>query len=134
MYEGEVKNLTDNEVRLYVRLTSGQWKDRFGVHKQGIKHREHAKGYELTKHVWKLKDSGKEFSIKWKILEHVCGSLVGGECKLCVTEKLHIITHPRRDILLNSHSDIRCTHKPMQMLASLGIKRGRPRKRVDAVT
>ena len=130
VYEGEVINLTDNDVRPYVGLTSGQWKDRYAVHKQGIKHRKHSKACELTKHVWHLKDSGKEFSIRWKILEHVRGRSVGGECKLCVAEKLRIITHPQRGILLNSDSDIRCVHRPMQMLASLEASaRGRPRKK-----
>ena len=130
-----MNNLTDNEVRPYVGITSTPWKDRLGVHKQGINHREYAKGSELTKHVWELKDAGKNFSISWKILEHVRGRLIGGECKLCVAEKLHIVTHPKRDMLLNSHSDIRCVHRTSQMLASFqAAKRGRPRKRQDAVT
>ena len=104
IYEGEVTDHTDNVIRHYVGATSCDWKDRFAVHTQGIKHHAHSTGCELTKYVWELKDSGKAFSICWKILEHVRGRLIGGECKLCIAEKLHIISHPRRDMLLNSNS------------------------------
>ena len=93
VYCGEVVNHTDNRSKPYVGLTSVSFKDRLGVHNQGIRHRSHAMSCELTKHVWDLKDSNTEFTIKWNILEHVKGRLIGGECRLCVTEKLHIIDH-----------------------------------------
>ena len=130
VYEGEVINHTDNLIRPYVGLTSSQWKERLAVHNQGIRHREYSKGCELTKYVWELKDNNKQFSIRWKILEHVKGQLVGGECKLCVAEKLHIITHPARDQLLNSNCFMKCLHKNKQMLASINApRRGRPRRK-----
>ena len=94
VYEGLIHNLLDNIDRPYVGLTSTQWKDRFGVHNQGIRHRHYSTQCELTKYVWTLKDAGKAFNITWRILEHVRGKLIGGECKLCVAEKLHIISHP----------------------------------------
>ena len=73
--------------------------------------KKHDISCELTKHVWQLRDSGKAFSVRGKLLEHVKGRLIGGECRLCVTEKLHIIEHPNyRDGLLNSNSDMICVH------------------------
>ena len=130
IYEGKVTNHTDNIIRPYVGLTSTQFKERLGVHNQGFKHRKYSKSCELTKHIWELKDGNKQFSISWKILEHVKGQTVGGECKLCVAEKLHIITHPERNLLLNSNCFVKCVHKSKHMLASINApRRGRPRKK-----
>ena len=136
IYGGDVVNLTDNQLRPYVGLTSDTFKERMGVHNQGINHRVYSKSCELTKHVWQLRDSGKAFSVRWKILEHVKGRLIGGECRLCVTEKLHIIEHPSyRDGLLNSNSDMKCVHGWKHKLLSIGnTGRGRSRKRVKRVT
>ena len=78
------------------------FKERFGVHKLGFRKREYASSCEFTKKVWDLKDRGQDFSIKWKILERMKGRRVGRECKLCITEKLHIIDHPNQVALLKS--------------------------------
>ena len=135
VYEGNVTNHTDNVTRPYVGLTSVPWKERYAVHKQGITHRHYSSGCELTKHIWELKDSNKTFSIHWKILEHVRGKLIGGECKLCVAEKLHIITHPKRDMLLNTNIMVKCRHKAKQMLLNiLGPRGGRPPKNIPSET
>ena len=140
VYMGNVVNRTDNHVRPYVGLTSGFFKDRFGVHKQGIQHREHANSCELAKHVWTLKDAGKEFSVNWSILEHVKGRLIGNECKLCVTEKLHILENKNQAGLLNSNWDMKCLHKRKFKLSQFGDqRRGRKKLRkvsgtIDAVT
>lgn len=132
IYKGNVENLTDSVVNPYIGLTMNHFKERYGVHKQGINNRAHASACELTKHVWNLKDNNKVFSINWDILQHVKGRLVGGECKLCVAEKLHIIEYPDQDILLNSHSSIKCMHKAKRMLSQVPFQgRGRPRRRVD---
>ena len=105
------------------------------MHKQGINHRSYASSCELTKYVWALKDDNKTFSINWRILEHVKGRLVGGECKLCVTEKLHIIEHPDRAILLNSNCDMKCVHQRKYKLAQVRVQgRGRAKRREDRGT
>ena len=130
IYKGDVINNTDNQTNPYVGLTSGAFKERLGVHRQGINHRSYAGSCELTKHVWALKDANKDLSIKWSILEHVKGRLVGGECKLCVTEKLHIIEHPDQAILLNSNCDIKCVHQRKYKLAQVRVQgRGRTKGR-----
>ena len=132
VYVGDVVNHTDSESRPYVGLTSVAFKDRLAVHNQGIKHRAHGNSCELTKHVWVLKDSNKAFSVKWNILEHVKGRLIGGECRLCVTEKLHIIEHHNQTELLNSNSDIKCVHAWKNKLVSVSYPgRGRSRRREE---
>ena len=122
VYNGDVVNKTDNEVRPYVGLTSGPFKDRYGVHKYGLRNRKFANSCEFTKHVWSLKDNSKEYCINWSILEHVKGRLVGGECKLCVTEKLHILSHKNQAGLLNSNRDMKCMHKRKFKLARFGVQ------------
>ena len=84
---------------------------------------------ELTKYIWTLKDAGKQFSIQWRILERVKGRTIAGECKLCVAEKLQILSHPQKELLLNNRTTIQCTHKIKDSLASLHSNRGRPRGR-----
>ena len=129
--EGDVHNITDNIARSYVGATSTTWKERKGVHNQGINHRELSNRCELTKYIWTLKDADKQFCIRWRILERVKGRTIGGECKLCVAEKLHIISHPQRDLLLNSKTSIQCPHKIKNSLSSLHVNRGRPRGRAN---
>ena len=130
-----IVNRTDNQVNPYVGLTSVTFKDRLTVHNQGINHRIHANSCELTKQVWVLKDDNKTFSIDWSILEHVKGRLVGGECKLCVTEKLHIIDYPNQAALLNSNCDIKCVHQWKYKLAAVRAQgRGRTRRRENRET
>ena len=128
-YEAKVNNVTDEIVRPYVGATSTTWKERKGVHNQGINHRKYSKQCELTKYIWTLKDAGKQFSIQWRILERVKGRTIAGECKLCVAEKLHILSHPQKELLLNNKTTIQCTHKIKDSLASLYSNRGRPRGR-----
>ena len=133
-YEAEVT--TDSDTRIYVGCTKRPWKDRYAVHKTGFKHRSHAGGCELTKYIWTLKDAGRQYSIKWRILEKVRGRLIGGECKLCIAEKMHIIFHPQKDLLINSRTAIMCKHKSDWMLSSLDEnkpKRGRPKGSTNIV-
>ena len=130
IYKGNVSDQTDNPARPYIGLTSVPFKDRLGVHRQGINHRSYAGSCELSKHVWTLKDANKNFSIDWEILERVRGRLIGGECRLCVTEKLRIIEYPDQDLLLNSNSDIKCLHQGKYKLSALSVQgRGRAKKR-----
>ena len=132
VYEAEVN--TDTDSRVYVGSTERPWKDRRAVHNSGFNHREYAAGSELTKYIWTLKDAGRRYTIQWKILEKVRGRMIGGECKLCIAEKMHIIYHPRKDILINSRTAIMCKHKSKWKLASLDEdkpNRGLPRGRVN---
>ena len=106
----------------YRGLTSGIWKKRYAVHKQGFNHRRYSKACELTKHVWKLKDSNKTFDIKWKILEKVRGRFVGGACKLCTTETMLINEHPDKTRLLNKHSIQKYMHNGAVLLSKYRVQ------------
>ena len=107
---------------IYIGLTSTTFKDRLRVHNQGVKHRDYSGKCVLSKQIWTLKDSGKNYSINWGIIERVHGRLIAGECRLCVTEKLHIIQHPDPKRLPNSNSDIKCMYQQKYKLAVLSIQ------------
>ena len=73
----------------------------------------HEKKIELSKYVWKLKDKGEDFIIKWSIaakaFRYICGSK---RCDLRLTEKLLIAKADPRT-LLNKRSEIlsKCRHR-----------------------
>ena len=94
------------------------------MHNQSFNHREHANRCELSKHIWDLKDSSKEYELKytleyflWRILKKVKGCLVAGACKLCTSEKLCIVNHPVKEKLLNSNWIQKCVHGRKYLLA-----------------
>ena len=57
----------------------------------GLKDSRKINSTELSKAVWKLKQSGLSPEIRWKIVQHAtpyqCGSKT---CNLCLSEKLQI--------------------------------------------
>ena len=129
VYEAEITSRPDNVVKDYRGLCSTSFKDRFRVHEEGFKFRRYAKGCELSKYVWDLKDNEKGYDIKWKILKKVNGRLVGGACKLCTTETMLINGHSDKSRLLNKNSINKCVHETKYMLSQIGLK---PRTRTRA--
>ena len=131
VYEGVITELPSGEEKDYRGLSSGFWKKRYAVHKQGINHRKYSKGCELTKHVWDIKDRNNTFNIKWKILETVRGRLVGGACKLCTTETMLINEHPNKQRLLNKQAIQKCMHGGEYLLSKYRQKVNRSRNNPD---
>ena len=117
LYEGTVTEVEEQVERDYVGLCSTDWKSRLGVHNQGFNHREHATRCELSKHIWNLKDSSKEYNLRWRLLKKVRGRLIAGACKLCASEKVAIINHPTPNRLLNSNWIQKCVHARKYLLA-----------------
>ena len=74
-----------------------------------FRNRGYEKETELSKYIWKLKDQGEDFTIKWSVAAktspYICGS------NLCLTEKLLIAKADPRT-LLNKRSEIvsKCRH------------------------
>ena len=120
----------DEVIKNYVGLCSTPFKDRLAVHNQHMRNRAMRTKCQLANYIWDLKDSGKTFSIKWKILKEVRGRLVGGACRLCTTEKLQILEYPYQDRLLNKHCIEKCRHGEKYLLKSIRT-RNRGRSTVD---
>ena len=88
IYEATVT--TSNSVRLYLRLST-----------------------ELSKHIWKLKEEGEDFDIKWRILRKIRqkGGSIRKVCSTCNLEKLEIALADRRKCL-NKRNELigKCVH------------------------
>ena len=119
IYEATVTSLPEEGKKYYVGLCSTSFKDRLAVHKQHMNNKAHRTKCELANHVWQMKDDGKAFSIKWKILKKVRGRMVGGACRLCTTEQLFIVEHPDKDNLLNTKCIEKCRHGERYSLKSV---------------
>ena len=77
----------------------------------------------LSTHIWKLKEKGSTFNIKWSILDR--GQIFNPgtkTCQLCTKEKFYIIFKPEI-ATLNSRNELgaHCRHKKTTLL---GLARG----------
>ena len=93
----------------YIGLTQNEFKLRYANHKQSFRNEAYRKQTELSKHIWTLKDSKIEYTIKWKIVRRAKPyTNISKRCNLCLMEKYFIICHPnmaslnRRSELLNT--------------------------------
>ena len=67
-------------------------KKHFHGHQLSIKDRKYAESTELSKHLWKLKDKGQQYNIKWTIEKKGTPySNRSKRWKLCLTEKLSFV-------------------------------------------
>ena len=71
VYKAEVIPKDEEETKEYIGMTATTFKERYRNHKRStcINNERHATDTELSKHVWKLKTSGKPFKIYWSILK-----------------------------------------------------------------
>ena len=87
---------TANDVETYVDLTAGPFKARFSKHKSDFFCHENERGSTtLSKHIWRLKDEGTDYQVRWEIVRRAEQFLpVTGKCNLCIEEKQEIIFNP----------------------------------------
>lgn len=98
---------------VYHGTCDGIIKERISSHESSFRHRRHENDTELSKLVWKFKDSGTPYTIRWSIATKAhpyrCGTK---RCDLCLSEKL-IIARSKHQGMLNSRSELisKCRHK-----------------------
>ena len=96
----------------YVGTCEGPFKQRYNNHTKSFRNRKYEKDTELSKHIWKLKDSCSEYSIKWSIAARAAPYASGSKkCDLFLTEKLLIATSDPK-LMLNKREEIisKCRH------------------------
>ena len=88
IYQAEVENKNDGTKETYVGLTSTTFKSRLSTHKKSFTDRTYNQT-ALSRHIWKLKDKGVDYNIKYKIIGRGKPySPKNKRCTLCLREKL----------------------------------------------
>ena len=113
IYKAEVSTSNENDVKEYIGMTATTFKERYRNHKTSINNKHYTSETELSKYVWKQKNSGKTVSIKWSILRHAAPRKPGSRrCNLCLTEKLCIL-RADQEKTLNKRTELfsKCCHR-----------------------
>ena len=96
----------------YYGMCETDFKARLNNHNSSFRHRHLAKT-SLARHIWSLKDEGKNYTIKWSIhrkaAPYQCGTR---KCDLCLTEKA-VIARADQATLTNARSELAvpCPHR-----------------------
>ena len=102
-----------NNIDTFTGLTADPFKSRYNNHTKSFRHKKYINDSELAKHIWKLKDQDRSFTISWKIID--MGKPFNPAtkiCQLCTREKYYLIYRPEL-CTLNSYSELgsHCRHK-----------------------
>ena len=57
----------DNDYKIYYDAVEGDFKFRYNKHTNSFRNRYYEHATEISKYIWKLKDLGKAFFLKWSI-------------------------------------------------------------------
>ena len=113
LYSGRISsNLPNYDPTKYLGLSEPQWKKRFHNHTLSFNDRNYAK-CEIAKEVWRIKDQGGNYQIRWEIVGHAPGyNPITRKCRLCTAEKLLIAEDPDPR-LLNKRDELvsKCRHR-----------------------
>ena len=101
VYRADVKNVTSDEKKLYLGVTETSFKQRFGNHTQPFKHPKYRNTTELSKYMWKLKETNISLVIEWSPVTKVLSKTQINFCKLCLSEKFYITKSLNDPNLLN---------------------------------
>ena len=98
IYKAEIH--VESDYKIYYGAVEGEFKFRYNNHTK------------LSKYIWKLKDLGKTFILKWTIAAYASPYWCGTKrCDLSLTEK-YIIATADQELLLNKHTEFisKCHH------------------------
>ena len=70
IYQAAVTNKATKEVQTYVGLTENTFKTGYLNHTSSFRNKTKRNATELSKHIWKLKDSNTLYTINWKIIKN----------------------------------------------------------------
>ena len=120
IYLCNVKISVSEQASSYIGLTENNFKDRWNQYKHTFRYESKANSTELSKHVWALKNKGIEPILSWEVIDHAIPFKSGGKiCKLCLTEKYHIITSKLKRLNKRSELVSTCRHVNKYLLKSI---------------
>ena len=111
--EDMVTTTDDENTKEYIGMTANTFKERYANHKTSFNLYNHSSDTKLSKYVWSLKRSRRNYNIKWSILKRAAAYTPGGKrCGLCLEEKLCILK-AKGNKSLNTRSGFcaKCCHK-----------------------
>ena len=59
----------DGTTNTYTGLTGSTFKERFYGHTSSFRNRDEGHSTPLSSYIWNLKDAGKKFELKWRIID-----------------------------------------------------------------
>ena len=113
VYEATVtSNEPTYKEKKYIGISEPTFKKRYANHKKSFNINKYKNETELSKEVWRIKNSNYIPQIKWNILR-VCPpyNQSSNKCSLCLNEKLLIALY-NKDNLLNKRNELvsKCRH------------------------
>ena len=66
---GATATAEDGTMRNYIDMTEHSFKTRYYDHRQSFKKKNYATKTSLSRYLWKLKESGIKYSIKWSVMQ-----------------------------------------------------------------
>ena len=112
VYQCDVTVEGNNDIKTYFGQTLRPFKQRYYEHNTAMNNINSKLATALSNHVWKLKNSGKEFKLKWSIKSQAPTYTSGSrKCQLCLKEKTAIaMADPQK--LLNNRTELlhKCLH------------------------
>ena len=76
----------------YIGLAGDTFKQRYSNHMKSNNHKKYQNETCLSSYIWKIKENGKSFILKWEIIERgTLFSPVTMRCNLCLKERYHLI-------------------------------------------
>ena len=82
VYQATVTSQPDNQNKQYVGLAAGPFKHRWQGHKSTFNNESSAHKTTISHHIWNVKNEGKDFEIKWKLLGRASPfSPITGKCE-----------------------------------------------------
>ena len=122
LYSAELtSDLSGYGTKIYKGICATTFKERLGNHKKAFNHDQYRTSTELSKEVWRIKENGGNFEIKWsKDSNHPSYRPEIKSCRLCQQEKLAIARYEGKN-LINSRNEVvsRCRHRWKFKLSNL---------------
>ena len=90
VYKAEVE--ANNNKQTYYGASEVEFKSRYNNHTKSFRSRRYENDSELSKYIWKLKDSNTNYALKWSIASYASAYKCGTRfCDLCLSEKVSIV-------------------------------------------
>ena len=107
----------------YIGMTEGPFKGRERQHDNSFKNVKKKLASNLAAYMWKDKDTGGEQSkIQWSIIDRAPSYRNGSRyCRLCLTEKYHIIFQPFQKINKRNEIVSKCRHENKFLLSNFKL-------------